>query len=315
MLRYSSLSDNASSTSSERPAQRSEAACRDKEPPIWDREEVEVPRKLPVEYRSGSLDAISNGGNRGRIVGVERERLQRENIWLRDQLSAANTKLRVLKKQEDRTNGSSSNLSVSSNRSSKMRCSVLGRKKKKAIENDISDASTIVTGSKSKPMSIDGDIIKHKSTKTQKKKSDSLWNRYLGRSRRDLSPRRFGSQTPDITPPCTPERHTPGRSTVERSPRKDDWSSINNRNRSLIKTSSSNTSRQSSQERAHIYDSQLLGIEACLFNTRNETRRKRENMFMSFRTAINSEIFTVEDVKATNTTSSLFEIWLYANFG
>jgi len=309
-LRYSSLSDTGLSNSGERPAQRSEAAYCDKESLIWDREEIEVQRKFPAEYRSDSLNAISDDGNRKKIGGVEKERLERENIWLRNRLSAANMKLRELKEQEDRTSGSSCNLSISSNRSSKskMRCSVLGRKKKKAIENDLSsDASTIVMGSKSKPTSIDGNIIKHKSARPLKKKCDSLWNRYLGRSRRDLSPRRFGSQTPDITPPCTPERLTPRRLTLERSPRKDDWSSTNNRNRNLISPSSSNILRQSSQEGAHIYDRQLLGIEACLSNTRIETREKRENMFMSFRTAVNSEIFTVEKLKATNT-STLAEI-------
>jgi len=132
-LRYSSLSDTGLSNSGERPAQRSEAAYCDKESLIWDREEIEVQRKFPAEYRSDSLNAISDDGNRKKIGGVEKERLERENIWLRNRLSAANMKLRELKEQEDRTSGSSCNLSISSNRSSKskMRCSVLGRKKKK----------------------------------------------------------------------------------------------------------------------------------------------------------------------------------------
>jgi len=300
MLRYSSLSDNSYSNSNESPGQRNERPWRDGEIMIWDREQVEFHRKLPDEHKLGPFEVISDGGKRGKIGEEEKNRLQIENNWLRNRLSAANSKLRELKKLEDKTSGDSCDGSISSNRSSKMRCSVLGRKKNKSRENHPSDASTVVMGTKSKSAFINGKAIKDNSVRAPKKTSDTIWNRYLSRKRRDLSPRLSVSQTPDRTPPCTPERSTPVRSVHERFPRKDDWSSINNGNRNLISPLSSNILGQDLQESAHIHQSQLLGIEACLYKTRNETRRGRENMFMSFSTAVRSEVFTVEDLKPPN---------------
>jgi len=169
----------------------------------------------------------------------------------------------------------------------------------RAVDGRISpsDASTVVMGSKSKSKStpMNDKAMRHNSVRSFPKKNygDTIWSRYLGVNRRDLSPRPSGSQTPDVTPPCTPERSTP-----ERSPSKDNWLSSQNKNKCLISPLSSNTLRRKSQERARIHRPQPLGIEACLSNNRNETRREREDMFMSFRTAVISETFTGDRLKA-----------------
>jgi len=298
--RYSSLSDTylSPSPSRNRRGQESRAIQFD-----WQTHELQ----------RGSHDAASNKEERVKIPEAEKDSLRRENELLRNQLNDANVMLRKLTYREDQTSKSgSSSVSSGSSRSSKMRCSVLGRKKNKRTEKEFqtfstsfrdtsgrispSEASTVVMGSKSKSRSkskpesssksksttMNDEAIKKYSSKSCLKKSfgRSIWSRYLGETpRRNLSPRRSCPQTPERTPPCTPER-TPAQDTG--------LSNLNSPPRM-------NTLGQNPQMMVDVFQSQLLGIEACLPTSQNGTTIERKDMFISFRTAVLSEILTVED--------------------
>jgi len=214
----------------------------------------------------------------------EKEILKRENEWLRKRLSAANIKLRDLNNREDRMSTGGNNANVSCSRSSRMRCSVLGRKKnKESKRGKIKSPSgrcsptdaTVVTGSLTKSKSKKDSLIRHNT-------EDKLFSQNY--FRRNLSPRPSRTLAEEITPPCTPER----------SPTKNNWSTRSNCNRHLDSPPWSGTLKQQ-QDDALILQPHLLGIEACLPKSKNKMRRQRHDMFLSFRSAVSAEILSVEE--------------------
>jgi len=298
ILRYSPLSDTNNALSSRRSGQNSAALCLG-ETSEWDKEDCNFHRKSPNECQLGNVDIIFDKEGRGKRSELGNESLQRENEYLRNQLAAATSMLQKMKSQEDeisRSNSGSDHTSVSSARSFKMRCSVLGRKKsKKRVEGggnisaggrcSPSDASTVVMGSQSKQTIPHGCVI-GKKLKYHPKKSfgSNMWRRLGDSKRRYLSPTRSCSRMAEKTPPCTPERSTT----------KDAWSSNLNKNRHLSNPPWSNQLQLKPQERVRVFQPQPLGIEACLRPSQSEKRSDAENMFMSFRTAVSSEVLTID---------------------
>jgi len=299
-LGYASLCETGVSPTSKKCGQKIGSVISEEKISMRDRQEHSFQRKLSNEGQLQSHESLSEM----KKYDWEKERLKRENEWLRQRLSDANVKLREFDNRGDPMSTVGNNASVSSCRSSRMRCSVLGRKKNKEGKKDVrriklssgrcspSDASTVVTGSKSKSKSksksVKDTLIRHNTELSFPKKtlSQNIWSRCLSQvSRGNSSPRRTSTEV--ITPPCTPER----------SLKQDNWSTKSNFNRHLNTPPWSGAFEQQQGSSVLIFQPQPLGIEACLPTIQNDTKRRRDDMFLSFRSAVSSEILSVQESK------------------